>query len=140
MSHRLHTGYLSGNCITVSRSTVPVHEGDRWVMKRRESIDDSLLSDLPGEMQHKVIGWIEANFIPSDRFILEYYTSYSLKHIVERDLGIYLTNNQMKDALLLCGYRPVNCRELNWRYKISPRSPAFTIDDTNRLGLKTRRQ
>lgn len=32
------------------------------------------------------------------------YSTYSLKHLLETKTGIYLTNNQMKDALLNMGY------------------------------------
>lgn len=52
-------------------------------------------------------------------------TSYGLKHILEHDTGIYLTNNEFKDAMLICGYEPVNPQELNWTYCISKKSPAF---------------
>ena len=48
------------------------------------------------------------------------------KHMLERDTDIYMTNNQFKDAMLACGFLPVNERELNWHYCISRRSPAFT--------------
>ena len=52
-------------------------------------------------------------------------TSYGLKHILQRDTGLYLTNNEFKDAMLLCGYEPVNPDTINWNYCISKRSPAF---------------
>ena len=53
-------------------------------------------------------------------------SSYGLKHMLERDTDIYMTNNQFKDAMLACSFLPVNERELNWHYCISRRSPAFT--------------
>ena len=53
-------------------------------------------------------------------------SSYGLKHMLERDTDIYMTNNQFKDAMLACDFLPVNERELNWHYCISRRSPAFT--------------
>ena len=46
--------------------------------------------------------------------------------MLERDTGIYMTNNQFKDAMLACDFLPMNERELNWHYCISRRSPAFT--------------
>ena len=46
--------------------------------------------------------------------------------MLERDTDIYMTNNQFKDAMLACGFLPVNERELNWHYCISRKSPAFT--------------
>ena len=61
--------------------------------------------------------WIKEN-IRKSRSVCS-RSSYGIKHILEKDVGIYLTNNQMKDALLLAGYYPINPDELNWRYKIS---------------------
>lgn len=52
-------------------------------------------------------------------------SSYGLKHILEKDTGLYLTNNEFKDAMLMCGYEPINPNELNWYYQISKKSPAF---------------
>lgn len=82
--------------------------------------------------------WIKKNLLPS-KFVLEYHTSYTLKHIIERDLGIYMTNNQMKCFMRDCGFYPVDAREKNWRYRISSRSPAFLIDEINRVGRDTYR-
>ena len=48
-----------------------------------------------------------------------------MKHLLERDTKIYMTNNQFKDAMLLCGYEPVDERLLNWNYRISKKSLAF---------------
>lgn len=40
--------------------------------------------------------------------------------------GIYLTNNQFKQAMAMCGYLPhCDCSELNWTYAISSRSACF---------------
>ena len=41
-----------------------------------------------------------------------------MKHLLEHDTGVYLTNNEFKDAMLLAGYRPVNPDSLNWKYRI----------------------
>ncbi len=61
----------------------------------------------------------------SRKTVLDTHTSYGLKHILERDTGLYLTNNEFKDAMLMCGYKPTNPNDLNWCYCISKRSPAF---------------
>ena len=55
----------------------------------------------------------------------ENHTSYGIKHILERDTGVYVTNNQMKDAMLGCGFEPRKVDELNWAFCISEKSPAF---------------
>ena len=80
-------------------------------------IDDGLITDKPKAAVEAASGWIRKNIRPAKR-ILQGRTSYGLKHLLERDTGTYLTNNEFKDALFLAGYRPVNVDELNWRYRI----------------------
>lgn len=50
-------------------------------------------------------------------------SSYGLKHIFERSYnGFYITNNQFKHAMKLCGYRAVTfdyCEPINEFYNIS---------------------
>ena len=82
-----------------------------------DSVDDALITDLEAHEIDTVGKWIKEN-IRGSRKIYKYSTSYGLKHILNNDTGIYLTNNQFKDALLLAGYNPVDPNELNWRYKI----------------------
>ena len=81
------------------------------------SIDDKLITDRSENEIYKVMGWIKDN-IRSDKKILRGHTSYGMKHLMEHDLGLYLTNNEFKDAMLLSGYKPVDPNELNWRYRI----------------------
>ena len=65
----------------------------------------------------KIAEWIKGNLRHSDT---EYRrSSYSLKHILEEDTGIYLTNNEFKDAMLLAGFEPVKYNEKNWRYRLT---------------------
>lgn len=80
-------------------------------------IDDALVTDLDTKSQASITEWIKSNIRPSQK-VLQGRTSYGLKHVLERDTGIYLTNNQFKDAMLSAGYSPVNPNELNWRYRI----------------------
>ena len=56
--------------------------------------------------------------IRTGKKILQGHTSYGMKHLLEHDTGVYLTNNEFKDAMLLAGYRPVNPNSLNWKYRI----------------------
>ncbi len=86
--------------------------------------DGALLSDLPKEDQIKVTDWIFSKLV--SRKTPNYnHDSYELKHLIESELGIYLTNNQMKDAMLQEGFIPVKENELNWHFCISEESPAF---------------
>lgn len=83
--------------------------------------DVNLITDFLKTMEEDSIAivgkWIKENIRKSRNICSS--SSYNIKHILEKDVGIYLTNNQMKDALLLAGYYPINPDELNWRYKIS---------------------
>ncbi len=87
--------------------------------------DNALYTDLTTEEQKTVLNWIRMN-IDRRRTPLYGRSSYGLKHILERDTKIYMTNNQFKDAMLECGFFPVDMTELNWYYCISMQSPCFT--------------
>lgn len=45
-------------------------------------------------------------------------TSNGLKHLLQQDCGVHLTNNQFKHAMLLAGYAPIDADELNWEFNI----------------------
>ena len=79
--------------------------------------DGELISELTYNEIRMVDEWIRKN-IRRSRRILTGRTSYGLKHVLQNDTGIYLTNNAFKDAMLLSGYEPVDPNELNWRYRI----------------------
>ena len=87
-------------------------------------IDDKLITERTKEEIDMVCDWIKTKL---NRIKTPNYekTSYGLKHILQRDTGLYLTNNEFKDAMLLCGYEPANPNTINWNYCISKRSPAF---------------
>ena len=89
-------------------------------------IDDSLITSHPQEEIDIVLNWIVENISPR-KTPLHGHTSYGIKHLLERDLHIYLTNNEFKDAMLLSGYTPIDSNELNWRYRISKKSKAFQL-------------
>lgn len=89
------------------------------------SVDEALITGHSKEEIDVVCEWIRSKLI---RIKTPNYdkSSYGLKHILEKDIGLYLTNNEFKDAMLMCGYEPVNPNELNWNYCISKKSPEFT--------------
>ena len=87
-------------------------------------VDDELITDLPKEETNKCLDWIKANLLPR-KTPYNHATSYGLKHKLEHAIHIYLTNNQFKDAMMMCGFEPVNPNELNWRYCLSAKSPAL---------------
>ena len=87
-------------------------------------VDDRLITDKPKEDREIAMKWIAENIRPRKMPLME-RTSYGIKHILQHDTGLYLTNNEFKDAMLLSGYEPVDPNELNWNYCISKKSPAF---------------
>lgn len=89
-------------------------------------VDDALITDLTLEEQEIISNWINDYLIPRESVNKE-LTSYSIKHKLEADTGIYLTNNQFKDAMLMEGYKPSNPNALNWTFGISKHSPVYDI-------------
>ncbi|MBQ9347511.1 MAG: hypothetical protein IJT94_09270 [Oscillibacter sp.] len=80
-------------------------------------VDKALITARPADEMESVMSWIRKNILPAGE-ILPGRTSYGLKHLLQHDTGLYLTNNEFKDAMLLSGFEPVNPKELNWRYRI----------------------
>lgn len=88
-------------------------------------VDNELLTDEPEAVQVITKIWIEWCITPT-KTVNKRTSSYALKHCFERMTGIYLTNNQFKQAMAMCGYLPhCDCSELNWTYAISSRSACF---------------
>lgn len=80
--------------------------------------DDALITDLPVELQDKAKSWVYL-FVSPRKTKNNKFSSYSIKHWIERYIGHYITNNQAKDIMLQCGYEPVNPNVLNWYYKVN---------------------
>ena len=83
-------------------------------------LDDELFTDLSAEDQSNVMRWIKSHIEPT-KTVNRKRCSYGLKHWLEADTGIYLSNNQFKHAMLLAGIYPVDEKQLNWMYRISER-------------------
>ena len=82
------------------------------------SFDDKLFTDLNPNEQYAVMRWIcqHCRGIKTEN---KKHTSYGLKHMLESDIGVYVTNNQFKHAMLIAGFKPVDERMLNWTFRIS---------------------
>ena len=87
-----------------------------------DQIDNKLLEDLSEQQQADLLAWIISNVLPR-KTANKSHSSYGIKHYAEKDLGFYISNNQFKDAMLQCGFQPVNPHQTNWIYKISNKSP-----------------
>lgn len=106
-------------------------EEEKEIMKQ----DTARFRELPQEFQEKALIWIRANVFPGKKPLLD-TSSYGMKHILEYRTGIYMTNNQFKEAMLLCGFFPVDKERLNWCYRISKKSPIYIFQDDMRYGLR----
>ena len=80
--------------------------------------DKELLYSLSDDDLSCISDWIKDNVRPAESN-KSGFSSYGLKHELERDTGIYLTNNQMKHAMLSSGYEPVDPKALNWEFNIA---------------------
>ena len=88
------------------------------------SIDDETLDQLPKDKIIIVRCWIK-KFLFTNPYNPETKSDYHLKHILEHDTGIYLTNNQFKEAMRICGYEPVDASEPNLQYCIAKNAHAI---------------
>lgn len=81
--------------------------------------DDGLLSALPQDKYDEALSVLKRWFIKSNKTSLR-HTSYGYKHWLESEIGHYISNNQLKDAMLISGFEPGNYDELNWCFKVKP--------------------
>ena len=84
--------------------------------------DPSHFKDMPEEKREKITAWIKANILQG-KTVWKERSSYKLKHDIEHQIGIYMTNNQFKEAMLICGFEPVDAARLSWYYRIDRKSP-----------------
>ena len=96
--------------------------------------DDAHFFDLTKEEQEKALTWLRFNVIPAEK-PLDGHTSYGMKHILENRTKIYMTNNQFKEAMLLCGCFPAETDELNWHFCMRKSSPMFVLQADRKQGL-----
>lgn len=67
--------------------------------------------------------WIKLNILPQ-KTTKKNYASYALKLLFEESAdGFFITNPQFKEAMLRCGFSPVNKNKLNWDFRVSLKSP-----------------
>lgn len=85
-------------------------------------LDDGLLDDLPRKTRREVLKWISDNFYIRKTPNLNYHT-YWLKHALQYETGIYITDNQMKDAFLKSGFYPLDKYEETWKFYLGVKDP-----------------
>jgi len=88
-------------------------------------VNDPAAFDLLPELERQIIAeWVRLALIPSRR-TTKPRTSYGLKHDLEADLGLYITNGALKGALLASGYDPTprTAAAINWAVYAQPSNP-----------------
>ncbi|SFM28488.1 hypothetical protein [Methanolobus profundi] len=87
--------------------------------KKKKETDEF---ELPEDQKKAIDDWIRANILPQ-RTQEKTYASYALKLLFEESPdGFFITNPQFKEAMLRCGFSPVNKNKLNWDFRVSIRS------------------
>lgn len=85
--------------------------GEPWIGGER-------FHSIPLQAQAECIKWCKTYLKPT-KCANNRHTSYGLKHMLQRDTGIYITNDQFKDLMLTLGYKPVDSSQFNWTFCIS---------------------
>lgn len=85
---------------------------------------DDFLTLSPDE-QKKLLELI-ALYLRPRKTLNTRHSSYGLKHQFERLMpGGYLTNGQMKGAMLAAGYEAGDQQFINWTFNVSEQSPLY---------------
>lgn len=85
---------------------------------RTDVFDYDIFEQLEEEEQEKALKWVAENMKPANT-VNNSHSSYGLKHDLEHDTGIYMTNNQFKDMILTrTDIRVAVFKERNHRYYI----------------------
>lgn len=75
--------------------------------------DHYTLADFNQEDQIKVLNWVKDNILPDQNNVICHST---IKSQIERDALVYITGNQVKHAMLQCGFCPIDESELYWDF------------------------
>ena len=91
---------------------------DDWKFKRFPDLDDKI--------RYMTIRWIDHN-LKKRKTANKHRTVYGVKHVLQAQTGIYLTESQFAEALLRCGYQLIrkSQRKYVMYVNVSEKSPAF---------------
>lgn len=88
--------------------------------------DTESIFDFSDTVVEGIVTWIQKAFTPI-KTVNKRHSSYSLKHILQDNIGLYMTENQFKMAMILAGFEPSNYNDLSHTYRISQHSIAFSL-------------
>lgn len=73
---------------------------------------------LSGEEKEQCGLWIHSRLAAVNCRPCNRLNSYGLKHHMERETGLYVTNGQFKGAMEKAGYEAFDTQDINWTYKV----------------------
>lgn len=82
------------------------------------------MEQIKAEYEHlskdmkELLSWWLNEFVRPEKHFNHIQSSYRLKHLFEQVVHEYLSNGQLKMAMLKAGYKPLDPTELNWHFKI----------------------
>ena len=95
------------------------HSRNQWYLDDAECLEQFKQKDA--EYQKKVMQWAESRLVKM-KTKNNSVTSYNLKHICEKTIEQYVHNDDMKAAMILCGFTSFNKNDLNQFYNITKKS------------------
>jgi hypothetical protein len=86
---------------------------DDLISKQKELLEETRLFNI-----HKVVCWIEENLYKADH--ISQFSSYTWKHICEKNIGSYVTNGEFIAAALFLGCNFEGKGNLYFNLEVSP--------------------
>lgn len=117
-----HSAILSGTTDCVSLDRTCFLFGNMQTIDAESCIilDTSLVKDLNPKDRSMLFKWLSWHLVSQETPNVNYNSNY-LKVMFENDTNIHLTENQFKNAMLICGFEPTNPKKWLWTFKISKR-------------------
>lgn len=99
------------------------YKGCPFEYKDKERFEKFTLTE---EQVNNLVSFCRTGFNPTKGYSVR-YGSYTLKHIVEDQIGFYVPNCELKRAMICAGFRamPSTIDEVNWCFNIGEKSPAL---------------
>jgi hypothetical protein len=89
------------------------------VRNRREDPPEEF-NTLPPLKRELLLRWVDLVLYPT-KTVWKDATSYGLKHAAEDDLGVYISNGELKGAMVAAGFKASDPRDQNWHFYARPR-------------------
>ena len=90
--------------------------------------------ELTEEERNLVMTWLRYNVIPGTE-IKHDFTTNEMRMTLQDRTNIALTNNQFKEAMLVCGFCPAVVDEENWRYYLRRTAPIIFTQADGKPGI-----